>query len=228
MRNAFTRFSIRRIGRWQGILALALLPVWQLIQAPPVFAQQAALGLRYCSFQCAHSSGGQYTPITPANSNGCTSDADCVTMCPTACATLSRHPGDGPAPTGNGVFQAGDTCASSPAPVCAASQGGGVTINGAPGASAGYGFNDPLGNRSLPSIVQGLVHFMVGISGALFLLYFIYGGFLWMTARGEADQIKKSQTALRNAIFGMAVIAFSYAMIDLILNTASTVGRGGG
>lgn len=80
-----------------------------------------------------------------------------------------------------------------------------------------YGFVDPLENATIPEVINKVTRFALGMVGALFLLYFIYGGFMWMTAGGEAERVKKSRQALLQAIIGVAIVVFSYSIIGFIL-----------
>jgi hypothetical protein len=89
--------------------------------------------------------------------------------------------------------------------------------------TAGYGLRDPLERLSLEQGIGLLIRFAVGLSGALFLLYFIYGGFLWMMAGGESDKVTKARQALKNASIGMAVIILSYTLISLIIQYSNVL-----
>lgn len=80
-----------------------------------------------------------------------------------------------------------------------------------------YGFVDPLENATIPEVINKLTRFALGIVGALFLLYFIYGGFMWMTAAGEAERVKKATQTLSQSIIGIAIVVFSYSIIGFIL-----------
>jgi amino acid permease len=80
-----------------------------------------------------------------------------------------------------------------------------------------YGLRDPLGNITIQRAIGRVVQYAIGFSGALFLAYFIYGGFMWMTAGGDTTRVTKAQHALRNAILGIGIIVFSYTLISLIL-----------
>jgi len=54
--------------------------------------------------------------------------------------------------------------------------------------------------------------FLLGITGSLVLIVFIYGGFIWVTAAGNADKVKKGRDAMIGSIIGM-IIVFSAGMI---------------
>ena len=76
---------------------------------------------------------------------------------------------------------------------------------------------DPLGDRDIPTLVGGIIKYVLGIVGVIALVMFIYGGILWMTSGGGAEKIKKGKDTIVWAILGLAFIFFSYAILEFIL-----------
>lgn len=76
---------------------------------------------------------------------------------------------------------------------------------------------DPLGNRDIPVLVGDIISYILGFVGVLALVMFIYGGITWMTSAGAAEKIKKGKDTIVWAIFGLAFIFLSYAILDFIL-----------
>ena len=71
-----------------------------------------------------------------------------------------------------------------------------------------------------PSALVGTVlRAVLGLTGSIALLMFVYGGFLWLTSGGSPDKIKKAQGILVWATLGLTLIFGSYAIIDKILLT---------
>ena len=62
-------------------------------------------------------------------------------------------------------------------------------------------------------IVQGFIAFI----GVIFGLFVIYGGYLWMTARGNEEQVKKSQGILRDSIIGFIIVIGAYALSSYVV-----------
>lgn len=60
----------------------------------------------------------------------------------------------------------------------------------------------------LGSIVQYILSFL----GVLFVVFIIYAGFLWMTARGDDEQVSKAKDIMRNSVVGL-IIVLSAALI---------------
>ncbi len=78
--------------------------------------------------------------------------------------------------------------------------------------------DDPLGKRDIPVLVGDIIAYILGFVGVLALVMFIYGGITWMTSAGAAEKIKKGRDTLVWAIFGLAFVFLSYAILDFILN----------
>ncbi len=91
-----------------------------------------------------------------------------------------------------------------------------------------YGLTDPLENSTVPEVINKLTRFALGIVGAVFLMYFIYGGFMWMTAGGESERIKKSHQALSQALIGIAVVVLSYSVIGFVIQLTNQLQTRGG
>lgn len=62
------------------------------------------------------------------------------------------------------------------------------------------------------TIIGGLLYF----AATILLILIIYGGYMWMTAGGNDQQIEKGQKYIKNAIIGYIVIAVSYLIVQLV------------
>lgn len=72
------------------------------------------------------------------------------------------------------------------------------------------------GNCGISDILIVLVNgaeFLLGISGAVALLFFVYGGFTMLTSAGKSEQVEKGKTILRNAVIGIAIIFLSGVIV---------------
>lgn len=75
-----------------------------------------------------------------------------------------------------------------------------------------YKLANPLGTTSIPVIIGRIIRTFLGIVGAIALAVFVYGGVMWMISRGDQGQVKKGQDALKNAVIGLFIVMFSYAL----------------
>ncbi len=78
-------------------------------------------------------------------------------------------------------------------------------------------FPDPLKGVS-PQVLVGLVLIQVlGLTGTLALVMFIYGGLVWMTAAGVQEKVIKGKNIFQWASIGIIVIFSAYAAVRTIL-----------
>ena len=64
----------------------------------------------------------------------------------------------------------------------------------------------------LTNIVGTAINAMLTFVGLIFFVLMVYGGILWMTARGEEDQVKKAQKVITQAMIGVIVTVSAYAV----------------
>lgn len=75
-----------------------------------------------------------------------------------------------------------------------------------------------LGNQD-PIVVAGyLVNWLLSLLGLCALLLIIYGGFKWMFARGNEEDVKKAKDILTAAVVGLAIILSSYGISSYVFN----------
>ena len=78
--------------------------------------------------------------------------------------------------------------------------------------------DNPLGADVTPqTFIGGVIRAILGIVGSLALALFIYGGFLWMTAAGNAEQVAKGKNTLIWATLGLIIIFSSYALVRFVI-----------
>ena len=58
---------------------------------------------------------------------------------------------------------------------------------------------------------------ILALVGAIFLALAVYGGFLWTTARGNEEQVKKAQNILTSAVIGAIIVLGAYAVVHLVM-----------
>jgi len=73
-----------------------------------------------------------------------------------------------------------------------------------------------VGETDVATFVGGIINGVLGIIGLMFFILMFYGGFLWLTSRGEEDKVKKSQNIILAAIIGLIIIVGSYAITNFV------------
>ncbi|MBI2484629.1 hypothetical protein HYW18_00515 [Candidatus Uhrbacteria bacterium] len=93
-----------------------------------------------------------------------------------------------------------------------------VNVSGATAAAAAEAsLPDPLGVTDVRVLVGRLIKAILGISGMLALLMFVWGGLVWMTSQGEKEKIAKGQKTLAWAVIGLAVLFTAYAGVNWVV-----------
>lgn len=70
---------------------------------------------------------------------------------------------------------------------------------------------------NLPNMAGTVIGYFLGLIGILFFLLVLYGGFLWMTARGDTDQVKKARDLIINAVLGLVIVFAAYAITYFVV-----------
>ena len=78
-------------------------------------------------------------------------------------------------------------------------------------------------DASLPEVVGRLINVLLGFIGILLLVYILYAGFLYMTAGGDTEKVKKATTMIRNAIVGLLIIVGAFAISNFVLGSLINV-----
>lgn len=73
-----------------------------------------------------------------------------------------------------------------------------------------------LSTDDLQTTTGNLIKGALTAVGTVFFGLMVYGGYLWMTARGEEDQITRSKETIIAAIIGLAVILAAYAATNFV------------
>ncbi|MBT5338589.1 hypothetical protein HN858_00295 [Candidatus Falkowbacteria bacterium] len=66
-------------------------------------------------------------------------------------------------------------------------------------------------------VIGNVITFLIGLTGSIALVMFIYGGSLWLISAGREDYVKKGTQTMVWAVIGLAVIFSSYLIIQFIV-----------
>lgn len=93
-----------------------------------------------------------------------------------------------------------------------------------------FGAQIGLGNQDIRVTIAKIIRIILGFLGIIAVGLTMYAGFLWMTAKGNEEQIDKAKGFLKNAIIGLAIILSSFAIVSFILSRLllATGGAGNG
>lgn len=65
--------------------------------------------------------------------------------------------------------------------------------------------------------VAALINAVLSLLGMLFTILIIYGGFRWMTARGNSQQVDEAKETIKNATIGLALVLFAYVIAKMVV-----------
>jgi len=77
---------------------------------------------------------------------------------------------------------------------------------------------NPLGSITNPvDLIGNIIFAILGLTGAIALVMFIWGGLQWMTAAGNSEKVTKGRDTLLWAVLGLVIIFSSYAILNAVL-----------
>jgi hypothetical protein len=79
------------------------------------------------------------------------------------------------------------------------------------GAQAGFDTTKS-GEFVFDTTVGVIIQTALSLLGVIFLVLMVYGGFLWMTDRGNEQQVKRAQNLISAAVIGLIIVLSSYAI----------------
>jgi Na+/proline symporter len=67
-------------------------------------------------------------------------------------------------------------------------------------------------------VILNIINYLLTFLGVVFILLIIYGGFVWMTAAGNEEKIKKGKEILKTAVIGLIVIVLSRVFFGFVMD----------
>lgn len=114
------------------------------------------------------------------------------------------------------VFFVGHLALANPSPVDGLNEAANQGYNGKTGTS------DP-GMSTLPETIGKVIGIVLQFVGLAFFILMIYGGFIWMFARGNDQDVQKAKDLIQSAIIGLIIVLAAYA-ITMFIGNALTSG----
>ena len=91
----------------------------------------------------------------------------------------------------------------------------------APGVDFGisYGTYTGLTQTDIRITIANIIRTAMGLLGIIAVLIVLYGGFKWMTAAGNEDQVGEAKKILIAGVIGLIVIVSAYAVATFVINS---------
>lgn len=75
------------------------------------------------------------------------------------------------------------------------------------------------GASNFQQLIGLIINAILGLTGSIALVMFVYGGLMWMLSGGNQDRVKKGRDTFVWAILGLVVIFTSYTVVNFIFTT---------
>jgi uncharacterized membrane protein len=72
------------------------------------------------------------------------------------------------------------------------------------------------GENILNNTLSNLITTILSLLGIIFIILSIYGGFLYLTARGNQEQTKKALSIITHSLIGLVIVLSAYAIAYFI------------
>ncbi len=74
--------------------------------------------------------------------------------------------------------------------------------------------------------VEGVVGIVIsaalGLVGIIFLVLTVYGGYIWMIARGDEGKVEKAKETISRSLIGLIVVLAAYAITYFVIDKLLT------
>lgn len=80
---------------------------------------------------------------------------------------------------------------------------------------------------SVPTIAGNVIGTLLSMISVLFFVLVLYGGILWMTARGSSETTEKALNTIIAATIGIIIVIGAYALTNFVFKLGTNTGGGG-
>jgi hypothetical protein len=104
---------------------------------------------------------------------------------------------------------------------------GSIYGNSGPDLGLAYPATSGLNDGDVRVTTARILRVALSLLGTIFVVIIVWGGYEWMTAGGNDQQIGTAKKRIFTGIIGLAVILSSYAIAYFIINSISTAAVSG-
>jgi hypothetical protein len=79
--------------------------------------------------------------------------------------------------------------------------------------------------ESITKFIFSFANILIFISAAVALIYFLYGGFTYLTAGGDGGKSKNAIEIIKNATIGLVIILLAYSLVQILINVVNGLGE---
>lgn len=85
-----------------------------------------------------------------------------------------------------------------------------------------YGAAIGLGSTDVRTTIASIIRVAMGLLGIVAVVIVIFGGFKWMTAGGNEEQVGEAKKWILSGVIGLAIILSAYALANFIISQLYT------
>lgn len=82
---------------------------------------------------------------------------------------------------------------------------------------------NPLNSKTLAEFIEAIAGIVMQIGGVVAVIFIIWSGFLFVTARGNEEQVKKAKTTFFWTIIGAVILLGAYAIAIAVTSFVSSL-----
>lgn len=90
-------------------------------------------------------------------------------------------------------------------------------LKGASGRLGKIGTDIGATTKPLEEVIGGFIKGALVLVGTIFLVLMVYGGYIWMIARGDEQEAKKAKDIISMAVIGLAIVLVAYAVTYFVV-----------
>ncbi len=79
-------------------------------------------------------------------------------------------------------------------------------------ASGNKGFGTKPTDKGLADVVARVIKVFLGMLGIIFIALLVYAGYMWLTAQGDEEKVKKAKETIQRAVIGLVIVTAAYAI----------------
>jgi len=81
-----------------------------------------------------------------------------------------------------------------------------------------YGDGEGVNQKPIPELVGAYIKVFLALLGVALTMIIVFAGYLWLTAGGSEEQVKKARAWITNGIVGMIITMSAYAITDYVIS----------
>lgn len=85
------------------------------------------------------------------------------------------------------------------------------------------GLGNPLASNTIEGFLLQIIDILLIFALPIIVFFIMYAGFLYVTARGDVEQIKKARTALTWSVVGGVIVLGAKVLIEVIKGTINAL-----